>query len=108
MKAEKVIVERTFNSPADKVWSAITDLNEMRNWYFQLEEFEPRVGFKFDFMGGPEDGKQYLHLCEVTEVIEGKKITYSWRYDNYPGNSLQRWEQLDKGQQTLLRQTHTA
>ena len=107
MKAEKVIVERTFNSPADKVWSAITDLKEMRNWYFQLEEFEPRVGFKFDFMGGPEDGKQYLHLCEVTEVIEGKKIAYSWRYDNYPGNSLVCWELLDKGEQTLLRITHT-
>ena len=107
MKAEQVIVERTFNATADKVWSAITDLNELRNWYFNLEEFEPRVGFKFDFMGGPEDGKQYLHLCEVTEVIEGKKIAYTWRYDNYPGNSLVCWELMDKGEQTLLRITHT-
>ena len=107
MKAEKVIVERTFNSPADKVWSAITDLSEMRNWYFQLEEFEPRVGFKFDFMGGPEDGKQYLHLCEVTEVIEGKKIAYSWRYDNYPGNSKVTWELFEQGGQTRIELTHT-
>jgi len=107
MKAEKVIVERTFNATADKVWSAITDLNELKSWYFNLEEFEARVGFKFDFMGGPEDGKQYLHLCEVTEVIEGKKIAYSWRYDNYPGNSLVCWELMDKGEQTLLRITHT-
>ena len=107
MKAEQVTVERTFNAPIDKVWSAITDINEMRNWYFQLEEFEPKVGFKFDFMGGPENGKQYLHLCEVTEVIEGKKIAYSWRYDNYPGNSLVCWELMDKGDQTLLKITHT-
>jgi len=107
MKAEQVIVERTFNATADKVWSAITDLNELKSWYFNLEEFEARVGFKFDFMGGPEDGKQYLHLCEVTEVIEGKKIAYSWRYDNYPGNSLVCWELMDKGEQTLLRITHT-
>ena len=78
MKAEKVIVERTFNATAYQVWSAITDINEMKNWYFQLAEFEPKVGFKFDFMGGPENGKQYLHLCEVTEVIEGKKMNGSF------------------------------
>lgn len=107
MRTAQVIVERTFNVPTDKVWNAITDVNEMRNWYFQVEEFEPKVGFKFDFMGGPEDGKQYLHLCEVTEVIEGKKITYTWRYDNYPGNSLVCWELLNKGEETLLRITHT-
>ena len=107
MKAEQVIVERTFSVPAAKVWSAITDINELRNWYFQLEDFKAKVGFKFDFMGGPEDGKQYLHLCEVTEVIEGKKIAYSWRYDNYPGNSLVCWELIDKGEETLLRITHT-
>jgi uncharacterized protein YndB with AHSA1/START domain len=107
MKAEQVIVERIFSVPAAKVWSAITDINELRNWYFQLEDFKAKVGFKFDFMGGPEDGKQYLHLCEVTEVIEGKKIAYSWRYDNYPGNSLVCWELIDKGEETLLRITHT-
>ncbi|MFA6276222.1 MAG: SRPBCC domain-containing protein [Pedobacter sp.] len=106
MKSENVVVERTYNAPIDKVWSAITNVDEMRNWYFQLEDFKPKVGFKFDFLGGPEDGKQYLHLCEVTEVVDGKKITYSWRYDNYPGNSFVNWELFDKGDQTLLRITH--
>ncbi|TKC10852.1 SRPBCC domain-containing protein [Pedobacter polaris] len=106
MKSENVVVERTYNAPIDKVWSAITNVDEMKNWYFQLEDFKPKVGFKFDFLGGPEDGKQYLHLCEVTEVEEGKKITYSWRYDNYPGNSFVTWELFDKGDQTLLRLTH--
>jgi uncharacterized protein YndB with AHSA1/START domain len=107
MKSENVVVERTYNAPIDKVWSAITNVDEMRNWYFQLEDFKPKVGFKFDFLGGPEDGKQYLHLCEVTEVVDVKKITYSWRYDNYPGNSFVTWELFDKGEQTLLRLTHT-
>lgn len=107
MKSENVIVERTYDAPINKVWSAITNVNEMRNWYFQLEDFKPKVGFKFDFIGGPEDGIQYLHLCEVTEVVEEKKITYSWRYDNYPGNSFVTWELIDKGEQTLLQLTHT-
>lgn len=106
MNKDSIIVERTFNAPITKVWSAITNNNEMKVWYFKLEAFKTNVGFNFDFMGGTEGGIQYLHLCEVTEVVEGKKITYSWRYDNYPGNSFVNWELFDKGEQTLLRLTH--
>ncbi|RZL42441.1 MAG: SRPBCC domain-containing protein [Pedobacter sp.] len=107
MKLDHVIAEQTYNVSADKVWSAITNIDEMRDWYFQLEDFKPKVGFKFDFLGGPEDGKQYLHLCEVTEVVEGKKIVYTWRYDNYPGNSSVCWEILDKEDKTFLKLTHS-
>lgn len=107
MKLDHLIVEGIYNVSSDKVWSAITNLDEMRNWYFQLEDFKPKVGFKFDFLGGPENGKQYLHLCEVIEVDEGKKIVYTWRYDNYPGNSSVSWELLDKGDTTLVKLTHT-
>ncbi|WP_199136623.1 SRPBCC family protein [Pedobacter sp. ASV12] len=106
MSNKPVIVERTFAAPIARVWQAITDVNEMRNWYFQLKDFQPKVGFKFDFMGGPEEGPQYLHLCEVTEVEEGQKIAYSWRYDNYPGNSVVSWELFEQGEKTLLRITH--
>lgn len=107
MNANPVIVERTFNAPISKVWQAITEVEEMHNWYFQLEAFKAKPGFKFDFMAGAAGGHQYLHLCEVTTVEEERKLAYSWRYDNYPGNSLVCWELFDKGEQTLLRLTHT-
>jgi len=107
MDKHSVTVEKMFELPANEIWNAITDNNELKNWYFKLEDFQPKVGFKFDFMGGPDEGPQYLHLCEVTEVVEGKKIAYTWRYDNYPGNSVVTWELLDKETQTLVRITHT-
>lgn len=106
MKNEPIIVERVYNAPIAKVWSAITNNDELKLWYFKLEDFKPEVGFKFEFMGGPEDGIQYRHLCEVTEVIKGKKIAYSWRYDGYPGNSLVSWELFERGDKTLLKLTH--
>ena len=65
---------------------AITDKNDMKQWYFDLAEFKPEVGFKFSFTGGPPE-RSYLHLCEVIEVIPQKKLTYSWRYDGYEGVS---------------------
>ena len=107
MKKDSILVERTFNAPVNKVWTALTNTDEMRKWYFDIEKFEPKAGFKFDFMGGPEDGPQYLHLCEITEAIENEKLAHTWRYDNYPGNSLVCWQLIDKGEQTLVRLTHT-
>jgi uncharacterized protein YndB with AHSA1/START domain len=106
MKTDPLVIERTYDAPIDKVWSALTNNDELQKWYFKLEEFKPELGFKFDFIGGPDNGPQYLHLCEITELVEGKKIAYTWRYDNYPGNSTVRWELFDKGEQTLLRLTH--
>ncbi len=107
MNTKPVIVERLFNAPISIVWSALTINEELKKWYFKLEDFKVKVGFTFDFMGGPENGAQYLHLCEVTEVVEGQKIAYSWRYDNYPGNSMVTWELFEKEDQTLVRITHT-
>lgn len=101
-----VVIERTFNAPINRVWSAITDKEKMKEWYFDLEEFKPQVGFKFQFEGGTEE-KCYLHLCEVTEVVPGKKLQYSWKYDGYAGNSFVTFELFDLGNQTKLKLTHT-
>ncbi|MDB5123472.1 MAG: hypothetical protein JWP94_1601 [Mucilaginibacter sp.] len=106
MKAEPVIVERTFNAPVQKVWEAITDNAKMKQWYFDLEEFRPEVGFEFRFYGGTEENK-YLHVCKITEVTPLKKLTHSWRYDGHPGNSFVTYELFPEGDKTKLRLTHT-
>ena len=36
---EAVVLERTFNAPVARVWRALTDVEEMRQWYFDLKEF---------------------------------------------------------------------
>jgi len=100
-------MERIFHAPAAKVWQAITDKAEMKIWYFDLAEFKAQVGFQFQFSGGPDPEVQYLHLCEVTEVIPEKKLTYSWRYDGYAGNSFVTFELFEQGTDTLLKLTHT-
>jgi uncharacterized protein YndB with AHSA1/START domain len=106
MKAEPVIVERMFNAPVQKVWEAITDNAKMKQWYFDLEEFRPEVGFEFRFYGGTEENK-YLHICKITEVIPLKKLTHSWRYDGYPGDSFVTYELFPEGDKTKLRLIHT-
>ena len=106
MENNIIILERLFNAPLEIVWLAITDKNEMKNWYFDLAEFKAEIGFKFHFTGGPSNEKQYLHLCEVTEVIHQKKLTYTWRYEGYSGNSSVTFELFRQEHQTLLKLTH--
>jgi uncharacterized protein YndB with AHSA1/START domain len=106
MKQEPFIIERTYNASIERVWKAITDKDEMKQWYFDIPEFKPETGLEFSFEGGPPE-KTYLHLCKITEVIPGKKITYSWRYDGYAGNSFVSFELFAEGDKTRLKLTHT-
>jgi len=101
-----VIIERTYNVPVSEVWNAITDKDEMKIWYFDLAEFRAEPGFRFQFKGGREDGIEYLHLCEVLEVVREKKLSYSWRYDEYAGNSIVTFELFNEANHTRLRLTH--
>ena len=103
--AEAVVVERTLNAPVQKVWKALTDVDQMREWYFDLKEFKPKVGFEFEFVVEHE-GNTYHHLCKVTEVIPHQKIAYTWRYKGEPGDSLVTFELLPDGDKTKLRLTH--
>jgi uncharacterized protein YndB with AHSA1/START domain len=103
---DAVVVERILNAPIARVWKALTDVEEMRGWYFNLKEFKPEVGFEFDFVVEHE-GNRYHHLCRVTEVIPQKKIAYSWRYKGEPGDSLVTFELFSEGNETRVKLTHT-
>jgi uncharacterized protein YndB with AHSA1/START domain len=106
MPTQPFTIERILNAPVSKVWNAITNKNEMKNWYFDLAEFKPEPGFEFQFSAG-DDKQQFLHLCKVTEVIKEKKLTYSWRYDGYEGNSFVTFELEPQGEKTKLKLTHS-
>ncbi|MEO5946341.1 MAG: SRPBCC domain-containing protein [Chitinophagaceae bacterium] len=125
MNNTPIIIERTFNASVDKVWAAITDKAQMKEWYFDLAEFKAEPGFEFQFYGegkearpparsdhsGGDDpvgrGENYLHLCTVQEAIVNKKLSYTWRYDGYKGNSLVSFELVPEGNKTKLVLTHS-
>lgn len=103
---ESIILERTLDAPLERVWTALTDVDEMREWYFDLKEFKPEIGFEFEFVV-EHDGNNYHHLCRISEVIPQKKIAYTWRYKGQPGNSLVTFELLPEGGKTRLKLTHS-
>lgn len=107
METKPLIVERTYNAPIQKVWKAITDRDQMKEWYFELEEFKAEKGFKFQFTGGDEN-EQYLHECEVLFVDPPHKLSYSWAYPEHnSGYSVVTWELFEEGElKTRLRLSH--
>jgi len=105
MKNEPIVIEKVYNALSDKVWAALTDKEQMKQWYFDLAEFKPVVGFEFQFEGG-EEGKTFTHRCRIMEVVPGKKLSHTWRYEGYPGESLVTWELFAEGEKTRVKLTH--
>ena len=99
----QVIVENRYDVSAGVLWKAVTDKTEMKKWYFDLEEFTPEIGVEFQLWGESENRK-YLHICKITEVVPGKKICYTWRYDGIPGETMVCFEieEVDKENTNLI------
>ena len=103
---EAIVIERTLEAPVARVWKALTDVAQMRQWYFDLKEFKPEVGFEFEFIVEHE-GVSYHHLCRVTTVVPQQRIAYTWRYKGEPGDSLVTFELFPEGNETRVKVTHT-
>lgn len=92
-----IIVAQSFDSPIENVWNAITDVEQMRQWYFDnIPDFKPEVGFETRFIV-QSDERNFTHIWRVTEVIPLKKIGYTWDFEEYPGQGYSTFDLDEKG-----------
>ncbi len=106
LAAYPVIIERRFDAPMETVWKAITEIEQMKEWFMgELHSFKAEVGFETEFMVRHE-GKEYPHLWKVTEVVPGRKYSVEWRFKGYSGSSLATMELFAEEGGTKLRLTH--
>lgn len=95
-----IVIERIIASTPSDAWTALTELSEMHQWYFDMiPEFKAEVGFdvKFDVQATTQI---FPHYWKVVEVIPNQKISYDWHFgDAFPGLGLVTWEieQSDDG-----------
>ncbi|WP_298422558.1 SRPBCC domain-containing protein [uncultured Kordia sp.] len=102
-----VIVSQSFKQPAAVVWKAITDVTQMRAWFFDnIPDFNPKVGFKTEF-NVKALSRDFLHLWTVTEVIPHKKLVYNWKYQDLAGDSFVTFELSAENNETTLTLTTT-
>jgi uncharacterized protein YndB with AHSA1/START domain len=86
-------LERIYPAPISKVWSAITERDQLKKWYFDFaEDFKPEIDQEFEWYAGEPGCKQWLHRGKVTEVVDGKKLAHTWEYPGYTGKAKVIWE----------------
>ncbi len=86
-------LEKAYPHPIERVWRAISDKDELRNWYFDFsEQFNLNTGHVFEWSAGPPDGKKWLHRGKITEILPGTKLAYTWEYPGYAGKAEAIWE----------------
>src|SRR5712692_8523952 len=87
------------------VFKAITDPNELTNWFPDQAVLEPKVGGKMKFSFRKEENNEYrqgnTHEGTITEFILNKKISYTWEDSNEPDfpRTVVTWE-LEKIENT--------
>ena len=100
-----IINEHTFNRPARDVWNALSVQKEMVQWFFDnIPAFEARVGFETRFAVQSEN-RTFTHCWKVLEAIPNQKLTYSWKYEEYPGDATVTFELNERGNTTDLKLT---
>jgi uncharacterized protein YndB with AHSA1/START domain len=66
--------------PREAVWQAITDQATLAQWMFP-NDFEPRVGHRFNFHVPPNPKVKFEGLvvrCEVLECTPPAQLVFSW------------------------------
>lgn len=103
MKEENpIIIEQVFNQNIQTVWNAITQLDQMKQWFFaNIPAFEPKVEFETQF-NVQAPSRDFLHQWKIIEVIPFKKIVYNWSYENITGQGNVTFELFELENQTKL------
>jgi uncharacterized protein YndB with AHSA1/START domain len=88
--AEKLALEikRVIKAPRDRVYAAWTDPAQMKQWFgpenVQTNDLaiELRPGGEFRWDLTDPDGEKMTMLGEYRELQPGKKIVFTWRWDD--------------------------
>ena len=102
-------------SPAT-VFGAISDAQELTQWFPDAAILEPKVGgkFKLSFLKDSENSRMKLDMDfinegKVLEILQNKKLVHTWQwqaFSDFP-QTIVTWELEQVDNKTRLTLTHT-
>lgn len=105
---DPIVLEVEFTASVKKVWEAISNVDSMRQWYFEnIPDFQPEVDFRTQFSVESGD-RTFTHSWHVVQAECNSMLSYEWSYQEYEGSSIVSFELAERGDRTLLRLTHKA
>ncbi len=102
-----VIVKESFSAPKEKVWNALTQVDEMRQWFFpNIPEYQAQVGFETQFIVDTGE-RSFPHIWKVLEITPQQKMVQHWHYEGYTGRCTVAFELEGMEERTQLTVTAT-
>ncbi len=71
-------LERVYAHPVNVVWAALTDSRAIAAWLME-NDFEPRVGHRFQFRTQPAPGFDGIVNCQVLEIVDQQRLAFTWK-----------------------------
>lgn len=88
------------------VWHALTNKELMKEWYFDIPNFELSLGHEFSFYE-PGDTRKYFHRCVIQEIQPTEKLVHSWSHPTRSkGESMVTWLLKEDGNRTQVTLSH--
>jgi len=97
----------TVNAPVNRVWEALTDPTELQKWMMMSTNFEPTAGKDFTFQAEASEEWDGVFKCSVKEVVENKKLSYTWDTAFINAETLVEFELTENGDKTELSLVHS-
>lgn len=88
--SQTVDLEVFYPYPPERVWRVLTDHRALAAWMME-NDFEPKVGHRFQFRSQPLPGLQSTIQCEVVELEEPSRLVYTWQESPTAERSLVIW-----------------
>ena len=93
----KVTAAIKIKAPPGRIWKAITDKEQMKEWYFDIPDFELKEGTVFNFYE-PGGKREFHHQCRILQIDPDKKFSHTWTHPSHSrGSSVVTWQLYEKG-----------
>lgn len=73
-----IVLERTMPCSPEKIWRALTESSLIAEWLME-NDFEPRLGARFQLRAKPMGNWNGLVDCEITTFEPPSRLVYTWK-----------------------------
>ncbi|UOF00716.1 SRPBCC family protein [Bdellovibrio reynosensis] len=71
-----------------ELWHALTDSDELENWWGEDIKLQPKVGGSFREEWQDDDGNDQVASGKVLSVKDKKEITFTWKEKDWPRSAV--------------------
>lgn len=88
--SDALLIESTITVKASlgELWNALTDRDELENWWGEDVVLEPRIGGKFQERWEDDQRNQQVALGQVKLVKKQEQISFTWREKDWAPNAV--------------------